>query len=1083
MNYCHRRFKAYWLNAALCFVLLALIVQLEPVSPRGAAQTSEQPSTTNEINGADEAFVEANRLRREQTKDSNLRAVSTFKEAAELYRSQKQYEKAASSLRNAGELLEVLGDAHTAILLYNESLELAQQAGSRGEEGRVRAALGFMQFIVGNTDEAYKQGVKSLEIGESIGDRPLIALGLNTIGEAYYNLGNLTKALEYQNKSLNLARDLGDRKQEIRCLVALGHYYANLAEPKRSLEFFDLAVALSRQTQDIRGEGLALVGKSFVTMKTREPQETLDILNEARPRVERVGDRTSLATLVGRMGIVYFDMGDRERALDFVKQGKRLFEEGSEKWGVAEGLIVLGRIHHAFGEDQVALNHLKEAVEVFKSLSMPRLEAQTLVDVGRVYTSLGENVKALEAYQQSLKLLKRGQDQQYEAYSLNYIGNSFEKKTDYKTALEYYERALPLSRVSADQVVVILTLHNIAHVERLLGHLDSARQQIEESIALSESLRTKVTSQDLRATYFATVHQNYELYTDILLSLHAERPSEGLDAIAFAASEKARARSFLETLQESRANIREGVDPALIEKERDLEAELNLKAERQLKLLASHEKDEAEKLGSEIAALTNEYSVVRDKIKSASPRYAALTSPQPLNLEQVQQQLLNDETDLLAYTLGDDRSYAWLVTRTTLSTFALPSRKEIEDSARRLYKIFVEHQVVPGESSSDTIARQSKLKNELPLETALLSKLLLAPLAGKLGNKRLLIIPDGALQYIPFRALHDPDSDGQVAQFLLNKHEIVLEPSASSLAVLLKEARERKAAANSVAVIADPVFEVGDPRVKRALKQSTPESAESMQVKQALRDIGISADGVQVPRLFSSGEEADAIMKLAPWGTGLKAVGFEANRQRVLGQELSGYRVVHFATHGLINDQHPELSGIVLSLFDSEGRSQDGFLRLHDIYNLRLPADLVVLSACSTGLGKDVRGEGMIGLTRGFMYAGASGVIASLWKVDDVATAELMKRFYVCLFGKGLTPAAALREAQLGMSREPRWQSPYYWAGFVIQGRYDSEVSGSQFSYLTVQRFSIIVSIFVGLVTLAVLIFRVLKGHRRHQVI
>jgi len=209
-----------------------------------------------------------------------------------------------------------------------------------------------------------------------------------------------------------------------------------------------------------------------------------------------------------------------------------------------------------------------------------------------------------------------------------------------------------------------------------------------------------------------------------------------------------------------------------------------------------------------------------------------------------------------------------------------------------------------------------------------------------------------------------------------------------------------------------------------------------MKVKQALRDIGISADGVQVPRLFSSGEEADAIIKLAPWGTGLKAVGFEANRQRVLGQELSGYRVVHFATHGLINDQHPELSGIVLSLFDSEGRSQDGFLRLHDIYNLRLPADLVVLSACSTGLGKDIRGEGLIGLTRGFMYAGASGVIASLWKVDDVATAELMKRFYTAMLKDNLRPAAALRRAKMEMWRQKRWQAPFYWAAFELQGEW-----------------------------------------------
>jgi CHAT domain-containing protein len=243
-----------------------------------------------------------------------------------------------------------------------------------------------------------------------------------------------------------------------------------------------------------------------------------------------------------------------------------------------------------------------------------------------------------------------------------------------------------------------------------------------------------------------------------------------------------------------------------------------------------------------------------------------------------------------------------------------------------------------------------------------------------------------------------------------------------------------------VAVFADPVFEVNDPRVKRATTEATPESDESKNVRKALRDIGLSADGVEIPRLLASRQEAEEIITSAPWWSGLKVVGFEANLSRVLSGDLANYRIVHFATHGLVNSEHPELSGIVLSLFDEQGRSQDGFLRLHDIYNLHLPADLVVLSACSTGLGKEIKGEGLIGLTRGFMYAGASSVVASLWKVDDEATAELMKHFYAAMFTKQLAPPAALREAQLRMSRDKRWSAPYYWAGFVVQGRYDERV-------------------------------------------
>jgi CHAT domain-containing protein len=407
----------------------------------------------------------------------------------------------------------------------------------------------------------------------------------------------------------------------------------------------------------------------------------------------------------------------------------------------------------------------------------------------------------------------------------------------------------------------------------------------------------------------------------------------------------------------------------------------------------------------------------------------------------------------------------------------LSSEKEIERAARKLYNNFVAYQIIPGESLQERAERQKKADGSMQVDAASLSELVLGPLTGKLGSKRLVIVSDGALQYIPFAVLHDPDSDPGAPQYLNAKHEIVREPSASTLALLVSEAKRRAAAPDSVAVFADPVFEVDDPRVKRASYESTPESSESLRVKQALRDIGISADGAQIPRLFASSDEADAIINSAPWGTGLKAIGFDANRNRVLGQELGRYRIVHFATHGMINNDHPELSGIVLSLFDQQGRSQDGFLRLHDIYNLHLPADLVVLSACSSGLGKDVRGEGLIGLTRGFMYAGASGVVASLWKVDDRATAELMKLFYEGLFKKGLPPAAALRDAQLQMSQQKAWQSPYYWAGFIIQGRYDEQLNSSRVANPTPRRIAI-VSLLIAVVLLVA--FLIVRGRREH---
>jgi CHAT domain-containing protein len=282
---------------------------------------------------------------------------------------------------------------------------------------------------------------------------------------------------------------------------------------------------------------------------------------------------------------------------------------------------------------------------------------------------------------------------------------------------------------------------------------------------------------------------------------------------------------------------------------------------------------------------------------------------------------------------------------------------------------------------------------------------------------------------------------------LIVDHEIVNLPSASALALIRRECAGRQMATKTLAALADPVFEADDPRLAATRKKASSNgliasvrSAESAHSTSPLpSELERSArsfhrDGFS--RLVFSNEEAEFITGLAPKGSTLKATGFEANRQLAASGELGQYRIVHFATHGLINSEHPELSGLVLSLVDENGKPQDGFLRMSDIFNLEMPADLVVLSACQTALGKEVKGEGLVGLTRGFMYAGAQRVVASLWQVDDLATAELMKHFYRGMLTENLRPAAALRAAQIEMSKSPRWSSPYYWAGFVIQGEW-----------------------------------------------
>jgi len=275
-------------------------------------------------------------------------------------------------------------------------------------------------------------------------------------------------------------------------------------------------------------------------------------------------------------------------------------------------------------------------------------------------------------------------------------------------------------------------------------------------------------------------------------------------------------------------------------------------------------------------------------------------------------------------------------------------------------------------------------------------------------------------------------------------------PSASTLAVLRRETAGRRPAPKTIALLADPIFEKSDERLKgaapqtqRANQSSSDHSGQSggpqrpQNLLRAIEAFGESNDEFTFPRLSSTSWEAEQIAKLAPANQVFKAISFDANRQLATSGKLSDYRIIHFASHSFINAAHPDLSGIVLSLVDRQGQEQDGYLRLHEIYNLKLPADLVVLGGCRTGLGKEIKGEGLMSMTRGFMYAGAPRVIVSAWEVQDRPSAMLMIKFYRGLLGpKKMSAAAALRAAQIEMLRDKQFAAPYFWAGFTLQGEW-----------------------------------------------
>jgi CHAT domain-containing protein/Tfp pilus assembly protein PilF len=1045
------------------FCLLALALLTATV----AAQSDQETKR----NQAKRLLNDGFELRTEGSKESLQAALSKFEEAQPLFHSLNDTLNEAYVLLAIGRTYGDLGEYQKDVDYSTQALTLYRGAGDRKSEAVTLNNIAVVHYQLGDRQKALDFFGQALALSRAVNDRRNEALTLDNIGAIYEALGERRKALDYHTQALPLYRAVNDREGEANTLNNIGLVYADLGEKQRALDYYAQALPIFRAAHKRDGEAVTLFNIGSAHSSLGEKQKALDYYTQALPLFRTVGDRGHEASTLNNIGQVYYEIGETEKSLDYFAQALSLKQAIGDRAGEAEILNNIGAAYDELGEPQRALDYYSQALPLRRAVGDRQGEATTLSNLGMVYRALGDSRKALDYFSQALLLYRDVGDRDGEAITLDNIGDSYDALGDKQKALDYYEQALSLLRAVGDRAIEAAVLGNIALIERDTGNLAGARGKVEAAIAIIESLRTKIINQELRASYFATVQGYYEFYIDLLMRLHKQNPNEGHNAEALQVSERARARSLLEILAEANADIRQGVDSKLVERERALQQQLNVRAQEQTRVLAgSHSEEQATAIAREIEALTNEFQQLETKIRQTSPHYAALTQPQPLSAGQIQQ-LLDKDTILLEYSLGDERSYLWAVSQSAIASYELPKRDEIETLARQVYALLNSPKQWSGEaleelrSREEPTAKKEERKRipqaksseaptlESPEAATRLSEMLLGgPVPAQLRNKRLLIVGDGVLQYIPFAALPAPVDSGSLTvrgksyHPLILDHEIVSLPSASTLAVLRQEVRDRKLAEKTVAVLADPVFENDDERVTKAKASATIDATDKVAgakarelplgMERAITDIGLKEEGLRIPRLPGTRNEAKQILSLVPAPQAKLALDFNASRQTAISPDLSQYRYVHFATHGFLDSAHPELSGIVLSMIDEKGNPQDGFLRAHEIFNLKLPAELVVLSACQTGLGKEVRGEGLVGLTRGFMYAGAPRVVVSLWSVNDQATAELMARFYRGMLKDKLRPAAALRAAQISLMKEKQWQPPFFWAAFTLQGEW-----------------------------------------------
>jgi len=1021
------------------------ILKVTSRNPKSAAAVGRYEAKISELRAVTEQdrvraraqsiCYEAQKLSLQQAPEARLKAVQLYEEALALWRRLQDPWWESFLLLRLGRLQTDLTEFRQANDYFSRALiarkELGDRRGQAAAQEGVCETLHYLGDMKGKAECIDALIAIFRELGARVSEAGAIANKAMTLG----SLGDYQAALQSARQALRVFQEEGDRGREASTLTVLGQIYQSLNEQQLALDHFERALAIRRESGDKRrllGE-LENIGATYSDMG--DFPRALDYFRQSLAISEELGDRRSKAILLNNFGQIWKETGDNAKALDAQTQSLALAREVGDRYAESIALVSMSELHLLQGEKEKAQGDLALALELSRNTGNPVIEAEVLTKMGVSAADSGDWLKAINLLQQSLSLA----------------------------------RATGNLRRERDALIAL------AQTERERNNLNAARDYHEKALELTESIRAKVLRQELRASFLASQQDEYEQYTDLLMQLHRQQPDAGYAAAAFGISERGRARSLLETLAEARADIRRGVDAALLAEERKLTGQIRAKELRREQLASDpHAAKQIEVLSKEIGDLLNEYQSLQGHIRAASPRFAALTQPQPMTAAEVQTLCLDSQTILLEFALGARRSWLWAITPGAIASYALPPRAEIETSARKVYESLTARQLKKDltESQRQTLIAESDTKFQT--EAAALSRMLLGPISAQLQQewkgKRLAVVASGALEYLPFAALPAPETEGQregetgrqgdretssrpvalsprrpVA--LIADHEIVNLPSASALALIRKEGAGRQMATKTLAALADPVFEADDPRLAATRKKASSNgfiasvrSAESAPSTSPLpSDLERSArsfhrDGFG--RLIFSNEEAEFITRLAPKGSTLKATGFEANRQLAASGELGQYRIVHFATHGLINSEHPELSGLVLSLVDENGKPQDGFLRMSEIFNLEMPADLVVLSACQTALGKEVKGEGLVGLTRGFMHAGAQRVVASLWQVDDLATAELMKHFYRGMLKENLRPAAALRAAQIEMSKSPRWSSPYYWAGFIIQGEW-----------------------------------------------
>jgi len=1020
-----------------------LIILVCVVWPTVAAQAPENEKVSTDLEDARVATVVAR-----QNAVTNLQtSASQLHEAGEEV-------KAARAWNRVGRFQLRLNKPDEALAAYRQALDLLQT--NPDPKTHVDSLNGLA--------DVYRQSSKCEE-AEPLLDKAILLSDQNGYVEgkaqtlflrSYCQTNKLT-ALEVAQQSLQLWQSTSDKLGVAEAHLAVGENQLiqnNLIEASQS---YEAAQKLWDELNIPNRRAEALISLGHIEVRKGAWETTLSFYTQAQQLiVDEAAEPYMMGQIKGGLGEAFLEIGLPLTALDRFREGLNYFRQANTPLAVGAMQWGIGASHYFIGNYSEALAILKSSRDEAIANDLVMLAALCDDFAGRSYFELHDYPAALTHYQAALEEFTQSGNAVFAARTVALMGRLYEQQGELKNAKTQYQRALDSFHKLSDQLNESATLYALGSLELKQNSIDAAENHLKQSIEMTDKIRRVSSNADLTAAFSARVHERYEKYIDCMMRKHEAFESQQVARDAFEMSEKARARSLAELLSATQANLFPGLDPQLAAQERSLRGFLNDLENAKIRLLSrrSYQTSELNALEAEYQQLKAQHDQLIQGIRTRNKSYEQVIQPTAWDLGRIQQQVVtDDQTVLLEFSLGEEKSYLWAVTRSGIRSYELPNEKQIDDLARRVHKMLATIPV----SDNDT---------ELTSAVQELARTILWPAAEHLNNHRIIVVPDGILNYIPFQILPSPSSDKP----LVEDREIVNAPSATTLGELQQEAVERQPASNVLAAFGDPVFGAD----YQAKEKDTGNNVLAIaQLRSALRDNDLNDqtfDPTALTRLFHAKRELDSLREVAGERS-LIVREYDATRERFLNTDFTQFEILHLVTHGYYNQKHPENSGLVLTDVNRDQKHLPGFIGLRDIYELRAPVLLVVLSACQTALGENVRGEGIMGLTRGFMHAGASSVVASLWDVDDRATAELMKLFYSNMLQHGMKTGEALRVAQNSIRQRPEWRSPHYWAAFTLQGESPRPIAANSGT----RAWRSIVLIVVGLVLVTGVLLWLLK--------